>query len=522
MSNFDVIVIGSGINSLTAASLLGQAGRKVTLLEAGEQIGGMSSTEEFAKGFRCNTINDYIRWIDPRLLAALNLKEYGLVLNSPDIVRIFLEEEGKHITFHRSSKKTSASIKQHSESDAEKWPEFTDYIAKCSHFLEPLYRLTPPIAPKLGFRDTLKFKSFLKPLLKQGTKGLTDLIRLIPMMMPELMDEWFESEFLRGAVSSAGITRLTQGPFSAATGLNFLHQHVHAQGIIHNAFFVQGGTDQFARALTLAAKSAGVKIQTKTKVRSINTANGICSGITTNDGKIIPSDIVVSGLDPSHTFLKLVGASELSPTFTTQLKNIKYRGSTARVYFALNILPEIKDISIDQMDTVFSVSPSIDYLERAYDNAKYGRISDSPYLEFTFPSIQNPAFAPDGKHVLSASLQYIPYHLCDGKWTEEMHNKVIQNVNEVIEKYIPGFTDIVENTELRTPVDLEAQFGLTEGNLNHGEMTLDQFFFMRPTMSAAQYHTPIQNLYLCGPGTHPGGGLHGANAVNAINEITKY
>ena len=174
------------------------------------------------------------------------------------------------------------------------------------------------------------------------------------------------------------------------------------------------------------------------------------------------------------------------------------------------------------MDTVFSVSPSIDYLERAYDNAKYGRISDNPYLEFTFPSVQNPDFASDGKHVLSASLQYIPYHLCDGKWSEEMQNKVIQNVSEVIEKYIPDFTDIVENTALRTPVDLEAQFGLTEGNLNHGEMTLDQFFFMRPTMSAAQYHTPIQNLFLCGPGTHPGGGLHGANAVNAIHEITKY
>ena len=239
MNDFDVIVIGGGINSMIAASLLGQAGRKVTILEAREETGGMASTVEFTKGFQCNLINDYIRWIDPRLFRTLNLKVHGLVLHYPDIMRVALEENGRHIFFHRNPKQTAESIKRHSGMDAEKWPEFSNYIGKCTRFLEPLYALTPPRAKNIGVSDALKLRSLLKPLLKQGTKGLTNLIRVIPMMMPELMDEWFESKFLRGALSSAGITRLTQGPFSAATGLNFLHQHVHAQGVIHNAFFVQ-------------------------------------------------------------------------------------------------------------------------------------------------------------------------------------------------------------------------------------------------------------------------------------------
>jgi phytoene dehydrogenase-like protein len=216
-----------------------------------------------------------------------------------------------------------------------------------------------------------------------------------------------------------------------------------------------------------------------------------------------------------------VGPSKLNPSFITQLRNIKYRGSVARIHFALNALPEIKDVTEDQMGTVFSASPSIEYLERTSDSVKYGRLAEDPYVEFSIPSIINPEFAPDGKHVLSATVQYAPYHLRDQVWSSELNEQIKNNVVRVLDNYIPDFSSLIEVTLVLSPKDLEDKFGLTEGNLNHGEMTLDQFFFMRPTMSAAQYKSPIENLYLCGSGTHPGGGLHGTNGFNAAREILK-
>jgi phytoene dehydrogenase-like protein len=249
--------------------------------------------------------------------------------------------------------------------------------------------------------------------------------------------------------------------------------------------------------------------------------NGVCSGVTLESGESIQADQVVSGLDPQNTFIKLVGPSKLNPSFATQLRNIKYRGSTARIHFALNGLPKINGIQEDQMGTVFSVSPSIEYLERTSDSVKYGRLAEDPYVEFTIPSVINPEFAPDGKHVLSATVQYAPYHLRGMNWSEELKVQLKNNVVNVLKNYAPGISTLIESSLVLSPLDLESQFGLTEGNLNHGEMTLDQFMFMRPTISTAQYKSPIENLYLCGPGTHPGGGLHGANGFNAAKEILK-
>ena len=240
-----------------------------------------------------------------------------------------------------------------------------------------------------------------------------------------------------------------------------------------------------------------------------------------SNGETFAAKQVVSGLDPQNTFVNLVGPAELNPKFYTQLKNIKYRGSVSRIHFGLNNLPEIKGIKEDQMKTVFSISPSIKYLERAADKAKYGKISEDLFIEFTIPSMINSDFAPDGKHVLSTTVQYTPYHLRDQDWTDDLKEQLKNNVVSAIENYIPGFSEQIESFAVFSPMDVEDKFGLTEGNLNHGEMTLDQFFFMRPTMSCSQYISPIENLYLCGPGTHPGGGLHGANGFNAANEILK-
>ena len=521
MNKFDVIIIGSGVNSLVAASILSKAGKSVQVLESRSRIGGLASTNEFVPGFKCNTINDAIKWIDPRILKKLDLKSKGLELIQPDIVRTALGNNGEQIEFHLDSKKTAASIAKYSQEDSEKWNEFITYINKLTQFLEKIYELTPPNLPNVGLKELLKMRSILGPVRKHGTRGVVDLLRVAPMMMPELVDEWFENELLRSAIATAGIHHHSFGPYAAGTGYNLLHQHVHANGVFHNAHFIKGGTEKLALALKEISESFGAQIRCSAKVVSIDINNGACSGTTLDNGEKIEAEILVSGLDPNNTFMKLIGASKLSPNFQRQLNNIRYRGSTARVHFALNKLPKINNIPEEKMITVFSINPSIEYLERASDGVKYGYPADNPYIEFTIPSLINNDFSPQGKHVLSASVQYYPYQLRNNQWSDELKNDLKKNIVEAIEKVSPGFSSSIEASSLLSPLDFENEFGLTEGNFNHGEMTLDQFMFMRPTISTAQYKTPIENLYLCGPGNHPGGGIHGANGYNAAQEVLK-
>ena len=521
MRQFDIIVVGGGVNSLVTAALMGKAGKSVLLLEAKKKVGGLAATVEFSPGFTCNVIHDIIKWIDPRVMTELDLVTNGLELNRPDVVRIALGDDGDHITFYKDSKQTADSISRHSKKDAVVWEEFTVYIEKLTHFLEKLYALTPPNLPGVGMKDALAMRSMLGPFAKHGSRGLVDLLRVVPMMMPELVDEWFENELLRSAVSTAGIHHLSFGPFAAATGYNLLHQHLYNKGVFHNGQTVNGGTVNLANALKTVAEFYHVEVQTNSKVISIDTDNGICTSVTLYDGKSVKAKTVVSGLDPQNTFINLIGAPNLDPNFHTQLRNIKYRGSAARIHFALKSLPEINGVSADQMGTVFSICPTIEYLERASDAVKYGRLAENPYVEFNIPTVNNPDFAPAEKHVLSATVQYAPYHLRGQKWNDELKSLLKKNVVRILEKTIPDFSSLIESSIVVSPLDLENEFGLTEGNLNHGEMTLDQFMFMRPTISTAQYKSPFNNLYLCGPGTHPGGGLHGANGFNAAQEILK-
>jgi len=522
MTNYDIIVIGSGVNSLVAAAMMAKAGKKVLVLESREEIGGLASTNEFAPGFKCNTINDTIKWVDPRIIKELEIQSKDLELIDIDIKRIALGAgENELIIFHKDPLLTSESIANHSENDAKKWKDFTIHIEKLTKFLEKLYQLTPPSLPDIGLLDAFSMRSLLGPLMGQGPQGLVDLARTAPMMMPELMDEWFENELLKSALSTAGIHSLSYGPYASATGYNFLHQHLYSKGVIHNSSILNGGTGVLPRILNNILSSYNADLRTNVKVASINIKNNSYESVTTEEGETIMSDQILSGLDPHNTFINLVGAQNLDPNFHTQIKNIKYRGSTARIHFALQDIPKIKGVTDDQMNTIFSICPSMEYLEKASDAVKYGFISQDPYVEFSIPTIINPEFSPEGKHVLSASVQYAPYHLRNSEWDLDSKEQLKQNTIRVLEKKIPNLKQLIETSIVHSPKDLETEFGLTEGNLNHGEMTLDQLLFMRPTASSSQYSTPINNLYICGPGTHPGGGLHGMNGYNAANKVLK-
>ena len=522
MASYDIIIIGSGVNSLVAAAVTAKAGKKILVLESRNEIGGLASTNEFVPGFKCNTINDTIKWIDPRIIKELQIPAQDLELIDMDIKRIALGAgKNEQVIFHKDPLITSESIADHSKNDAKKWKDFTIHIEKLTKFLEKLYQLTPPNLPDIGLLDALSMRSLLGPLMGQGPKGLVDLARTAPMMMPELMDEWFENEMLKSALSTAGIHSLSYGPYASATGYNFLHQHLYSKGVIHNSSIINGGTGVLPEVLNNILSSYNADLRTNVKVASINIKNNSYESVTTQEGETIMSDQVLSGLDPHNTFINLVGIQNLDPNFHTQIKNIKYRGSTARIHFALRDIPKITGITEDQMNTIFSICPSIEYLEKASDAVKYGFISQDPYVEFSIPTIVNPEFSPGGKHVLSASVQFAPYHLRGCEWDLNSKKQLKHNTIKVLEKKIPGLTQLIETSVIYSPKDLENEFGLTEGNLNHGEMTLDQLLFMRPTASSSQYNTPFNNLYICGPGTHPGGGLHGMNGYNAAKKVLK-
>jgi len=518
-NRYDYIVIGGGINSLIAGALLGKRKKSVLLFESNDSTGGMASSKEFSPGFRCNLVYDYIKWLDKRMLKELKINKNDLDFFENEVYRVSLDSNKKHLFFNRNNNKTVKSISLNSKSDSEKWIDFTKYISKISSFLKPLYKITPPNIQKIGLSDALSMKELLNPMWSYGTRGFVDILRTLPMMMPELLDEWFESKLLRGSLAASGIHHLNQGPYSAATVLNFLHQNLHSGSNILDAKFIRGGTEKFSKVIEQKAKDYGVIIKNNSKVISIDCNDNVSKGITLENGKKFLSKNIISGLDQKNTCIKLLGIDNLYPNVRTQLNNIKYRGSTARIHFALKSLPKIKGVKDDQLQTVFSISPSINYLEKAYDEVKYGRFSSSPYIEFCIPSLISSEYAPNGKHVLSASIQYIPYNLKNKNWNKSVKDEVIKNVTNILGQYISNFSNLIIDSSIYTPLDFEDSLNLTEGNFNHGDMTLDQFLFMRPTISSSQYRTHIKNLFICSPSTHPGGGLHGANPINMVNEI---
>ena len=519
MKHYDAIIIGGGLNSLLTAMLLAKEKKSVILFESKNKIGGMASMEEFHPGFKCNLIHDYLPLMNDNLMKKLQLDKLNLKFHDRDPLHIALDNDEKHLIFSNDIDQTIASIARHSSKDADKWPYFINYIDKLTQFLIPLYFSIPPKISDIGIKDAIALKEMFRPIKKHGSRGFVDFLRTAPMMMPELMDEWFESELLRGNLSAKGVLYINQGPYSAATTLNFLHQNIFSNGNIFNSLIMEGGIESFIQKIYDVAIKRGVTMMLNTHIKKINCKNDICIGVTTFDDKQYTAKNIISGIDPNNTFLKLIGSTNINPKFRRQLNNIKYVGSTARIHFALNNLPRIPGIKKEEMNAIFSINPSIEYIEKAHDDIKYGQYSKNPHMEFSFPSILNPDMAPLGKQVLSATVQHIPHKLKNATWNEKIKETISQKIILIIEKHIPNFSQYIEHSMLMTPIDFENAIGITEGNINHGEMTLDQFYFMRPTMSSAQYNTPIKNLFLCGPGTHPGGGLHGINALNAVKRI---
>jgi len=389
--------------------------------------------------------------------------------------------------------------------------------------VKPLLSMVPPNPTSLNPRELFKLLGIGRHFRRLGTHLLYDLTKLMTMSSADYLNEWFETEVLKATMAASGIIGTFLGPRSPGTAYVLLHHYMgEIDAVFRSWGWARGGMGSVSGALARTAESYGAEIRTRAGVAQLLVKNGRTTGVVLENGEEIQSQIVTSAVDPKRTFLKLVDPVHLEPEFVRQVGQIRMRGSSGKVNLALDALPNFTALPGEgpHLRGAISISPSIDYLEHAYDDAKYGNFSRRPYLDILIPSTIDPTMAPPGKHVMSIFVQYAPYHLKEGSWPErreEFGDTVIATLSE----YAPNLKNIILHRQVLTPWDLEQEFGLTEGNIFHGELSLDQLFFMRPVRGWAQYRTPINNLYLCAAGTHPGGGVMGASGRLAAMEILK-
>jgi phytoene dehydrogenase-like protein len=521
-----VVFVGGGHNALIAAFYLAKGGFKPLVLERREMVGGGAITEEFHPGFRVSTLAHTVGPLRADIARDIQLEKNECQLFYPD-PRVFAPTpEGKALLFYNDHAKTSGGIARFSTKDAAKYTEFAATLEQLSGVLTQLVSITPPAIDSPSPEDLWNLLKTGRGVRGLGKKGIFDLLRWGPMAAADFAAEFFETELLRATIASRGIFGTALGPWSAGSTAVLLLRAAPDAHPVGTAAFPRGGLGSFTGALAAAARKAGAEIRTQADVRHIRIKDGGVTGVVLSDGEEIATEAIVSGVDPKRTFFNLVDPSQLDPTFALRIRNFRSTGSVAKVNFALSGLPSFSALT----DTVapdgflralsgrIHIGPEIDYLERAFDASKYGEISQAPYLDVTIPTLLDPSLAPDGKHVLSAYVQFAPYKLREGNW-ETRRKDLGGVVVKTLSVYAPNFAELVESMQVITPHDLESEYGFTGGHVFHGELALDQLFTMRPVLDWARYKTPIRGLFLCGSGTHPGNGLTGASGANAAKEI---
>jgi phytoene dehydrogenase-like protein len=518
----EVVVIGGGVNGLVAAAYLAKAGRQVLVLEARGTPGGLAATEEVMPGFHGGVAGLDAGWLFPDIADHLKLGAAGLELVVPEASVFSPLPDGRSLTLWTDPARTAEDIARFSPDDARRWPDFAAQVARFARVLESIYAVTPPRIPDARGRDVATLLGLGRRLRGLGRREMVEFLRVAPMSVAEWLDDWFAADALKGAVGAGGVTRILQGPRSAGTAFVLLHHQVgRPAGAIRGAHLVKGGLGALARALAEAAKGLGVEIRTAAPVREIVVRDGRTIGVALETGEHVAARRVFSSADPRRTLCGLVPAAHLDPDFVRAVKNIRFRGAVAMVHLALSELPRFAGRPEGALRGAITIAPSLDYLERAYDDAKYGRVSRQPFLEARLPTLLDPSLAPPGHHLMTVQVQYAPYHLRGAVWDAAARERLADSVVATLGEYAPNIGTSVLARHVVTPKDLEERFGATEGHPYHGEMTLDQIVFMRPVAGWARYRTPIRGLFLCGAGTHPGGGLAGAPGRNAARELLR-
>ncbi len=518
----DVVIIGGGHNGLVTAFYLAKAGFKPLVLERRAQVGGAAITEEFHPGFKCSTLAHATGPIRPDILRDMQLEKHGLKLITPEISVISLTPDDRALSLYSDPKKSAHEIAKFSQKDAAKYPELQESIRKMGSVIADTLKLTPPNIDDPSKMDLWGMLQTGRALRKLGKKDLYRLLRWGPMAVADLVAEYFETDLLRGTVAARGVFGTFFGPWSAGSALVLLLRGAGDSHPAGSAHFAAGGIGSVTQAMASAAKAAGAEIRTNAEITEIRVKDGVATAVVLRSGEEIPAKAVISNADPKRTLLKLVDPTHLSPDFALKLQHYRMMGTVAKVNLALSALPNFTALPNGKSAALsgrIQISPGIDYLERAFDESKYGDFSKQPYLELTIPSLSDAALAPSGQHVISIYMQYAPYKL-KGDW-ETQRGPLGDTVVKTLAKYAPNLPELILKRQVITPKDLEDTYGLTAGQIFHGELALDQFFTMRPLLDWARYRTPLQNLYLCGSGTHPGAGLTGGSGANAAREILK-
>jgi phytoene dehydrogenase-like protein len=524
LPNFDVTIIGGGHNGLVTACYLAKNGLKTLVLERREAVGGGAVTEEIHPGFRVSALDHTAGPFSAQVAADLNLRQFGLEMIDPPARVLALSADGRAVCIYDDVAKTVSEVEKFSNKDAKSYPEFVNSFSRIGRVLAPLISMTPPSIDEPTAADLWQLGKVGLAFRGLGKKDEYRLLRWGPMAVADLVSEWFETELLRAVVAARGIYGAFAGPWSAGTSLGLLWQAAMDGSAIGSASYAKGGMGALSEALAKAAQAAGAEIRTRAGVAAIVGAESDAPKVVLESGEEIDSRVVVSNADPRTTFLKLVDPVDLDPNFLSKMRNYRAPGAAGKVNLALSALPAFRGVNGGDPKTKLTgrihIGPEIDYLERAFDASKYGEFSAQPYLDITIPSITDPSLAPDGKHVMSIHVQFAPYKLSHGDWTTRSE-EFAENVLDVLEQYAPGARELAVAAQVITPLELEREYGLSGGHIHHGEQSLDQFFAFRPLIGWAQYRTPLRRLYLCGAGTHPGGGLTGLNGLNAAREIAR-
>ncbi len=517
----DIVIIGGGHNGLITAFYLAKAGFKPLVLERRNQVGGSAITEEFYPGFRASILADSAA-LRADIVSDMQLEKHGLKLIVPEVAVTALSPDGRALVLYRDIEKSAKEIASFSQKDAAKYPEFRHAVEKAAAVISKVLALTPPEIESPDAADLFGLLKLGRSVRGLGKKDMFSLLRWAPMAVADLASEFFEAELLRATVAAQGIFGTFFGPWSAGTGLVFMLRAV--ADLSGGGCFAVGGMGAITQAMAAAAQQAGAEIRTGAEVIEIRVKDGAAQGVVLSTGEEILCRAVVSNADPKRTFLKLTDPALLAPSFTRRLQNYRMNGTAAKLNLALSGLPTFTGLSgnAEALRGTIQIGPEIDYLERAFDESKYGNFSHAPYLQITIPSLNDPGLTPDGKHVMSIYMQYAPYKLKGASWQDEAQGFALgDTVVKTVAKYAPDLPDKILHHQIITPLDLEETYGLTGGHIFHGELALDQIFTMRPVLDWARYRTPIQNLYLCGSGTHPGTGLTGGSGANAAREIAR-
>jgi len=524
MATRDIIIIGAGHNGLVAACYLAKAGLKPLVLERRAIAGGACITEEFHPGFRASTLAHTTGPLSSRVVKDLDLERQGLEFIQP-AVRVFApNSSGRSICIYEDVERTADELTHLSTKDAKSYPDFVSTFARIGRAVAPLLPMTPPDIDRLSKKELWGLGKLGLAIRGLGKKDEYRLLRYGPMAVADLAAEWFETELLRAIVAARGIFGAFAGPWSAGTSAALLLQAATDEHAIAPATFVKGGMGALSQTLAKVVTASGAEIHTNAEVASVRVRDGKATGVVLTSGEEIAARAVISNADPRTTFLKLVDPAEFDPSFLNKIRNYRAHGTVAKVHLALSAVPQFSALTNEEATEKLSgrihIGPDIEYLEHAFDAAKYGDMSPRPYLDIAIPSLTDQTLAPAGAHVMSIHAQFAPYHLQDGDWNsrrEELGDTVVNALSD----YAPNLKESIVGRHVITPLDLEETYGLSGGHIHHGEMSVDQLFAFRPLIGWARYLTPLEGLYLCGAGTHPGGGVTGTPGANASREIIK-